>query len=374
MGLLDRLQKKQGSPESLDFDKVDEIVKRMQKKYAEQGFQEGESGVSEKFSNIQSAVQGQQITTVQVQKVEELKTSENKMVSFFGKLFFTLKGITQPISKAIMSKSLVQKLNINLNAANMKYSVTQWIALSVAGAITGLLLGIFIGIILTVTSKFSITLIPLIGLFLFIIILFVMLLIPKRRAMGRANSIDRELPFALRHMATELRAGIGFYRTLQTIASADYGVLSQEFSRTIIEIEEGTETKTALKNLSERTYSKSLKTALGNMVRSLKTGGNLSDAMDEIAEEVSFDLRTQLQTFSSKMNFFGVIFIFVAIVLPVFVSILGAIRNMPLQSAGLVSFDAIPFTPPVIGIIYLIVMPIILIGLLGYILSIQPKT
>jgi archaeal flagellar protein FlaJ len=371
MGLLDKLKKKEKSDNRVDFTKVQSIVDRMQKKYAEQGLKSGKG--SPEFTELHAAIQGKKTAHVQIQKVDELKESDNGFVRFFGKFFFALKAITQPISKALMGKGMVRRLRKDLNAANMKYSASQWMALTVAAGIAALLFGLLLGILLVVIAQLPALLSILIALALFMIALVMMLLLPKRRAKARGNAIEREVPFALRHMATELRAGIGFYRTLQTIASADYGALSEEISRTIIEIEEGTDTKEALKNLANRTYCKSLKNAVTNMVRALKTGGNLSDAMDEIAAEVSFELRTQLQTFSSKMNFMGVIFIFIAIVFPVFVSILGAIRNTPLQSGGYISFDAIPLTPDVIAVIYLLIMPIVFVGLFGYIMSIQPK-
>ena len=203
----------------------------------------------------------------------------------------------------------------------------------------------------------------------FIFTLLIMLLIPKSVAERRGESLSAELPFALRHMATELKAGIGLYRTLQTIATSDYGVLSEEFSRTINEIEEGTDTKDALRHFALRTQSKSMRSALVHIIRAIKTGGNLSDTMGRIAEDVSFDLRMKVRDFSEKMNFFGVIFIFGAIVLPVFVAILGAIVNAPL---GL-SIASLPLTPINILVIYLVGMPLGLLFIIFYLKMIQPK-
>jgi len=185
--------------------------------------------------------------------------------------------------------------------------------------------------------------------------------------------VSAELPFALRHMATELKSGIGLYRALQAIAVADYGVLSQEFSHTIAEIEEGTDAQDALRHLALRTQSKALRTALTHIVRALKTGGNLSEVMGNIAEDVSFELQQKTKEFAEKMNFFGVIFIFMAIVLPVFVAILGSIRNAPLGASGSM-FSSLPLDPTMIAIFYLAVMPMILIYLIFYLKMSQPKS
>ncbi|MBS3058730.1 MAG: type II secretion system F family protein, partial [Candidatus Diapherotrites archaeon] len=180
-------------------------------------------------------------------------------------------------------------------------------------------------------------------------------------------------PFALRHMATELKSGIGLYRTLQAIASADYGVLSQEFSQTINEIEEGTDAQDALRHLALRTQSRALRTALTQIIRALRTGGNLSEVMNNIAEDVSFELQQKTKEFAEKMNFFGVIFIFMAIVLPVFVAILGSIRNAPLGQGGSM-FAGLPLDPTMIMLFYLVLMPLILCYLVFYLKISQPKS
>jgi len=154
---------------------------------------------------------------------------------------------------------------------------------------------------------------------------------------------------------------------IQTIATSDYGVLSEEFSRTINEIEEGTDTKDALRHFALRTQSKSLRNALMHIIRAMKTGGNLSDIMNTIAEDVSFDLRIRIRDFAEKMNFFGVIYIFIAIVTPVFIAIIGSITNAP------ISVGSVAITPLAIAVIFLVGMPLILGFLIIYLKIMQPK-
>jgi hypothetical protein len=76
--------------------------------------------------------------------------------------------------------------------------------------------------------------------------------------------------------------------------------------------------------------------------------------------------------FGEKMNFFGVIFIFMAIVLPVFAAILGAIANAPLGQGGELFLPGI-MTPTTLSLIFLVAMPIIFIVLVYYIKMIEPK-
>jgi flagellar protein FlaJ len=155
-------------------------------------------------------------------------------------------------------------------------------------------------------------------------------------------------------MSTELKAGIGLYKTIQTIAANDYGVLSDEFARTITEIEEGSDTRIALKHLALRTQSKALKKTINHVLRAMRIGGNLSDAMSSIADDVADEMRNKILEFSQSMNFFAVIFIFAGIVMPVAIMILGAIRNSPIAAAGQDVFKNIPLTPEIL-LIFLMV-------------------
>ena len=131
-------------------------------------------------------------------------------------------------------------------------------------------------------------------------------------------------------------------------------------------------------HLALRTQSTALRSALMHTIRALKTGGNLSNIMNEIAEDVSFELRMKMREFGEKMNFLGVIFIFMAIVLPVFVAIMGGVRNSPImaptgeggQMAG--TFKSIPLPLNVMVIFFLLVMPAIMVWLFLFISLIQP--
>ncbi|MDD3083949.1 MAG: type II secretion system F family protein, partial [Candidatus ainarchaeum sp.] len=212
-----------------------------------------------------------------------------------------------------------------------------------------------------------------IGFGAWLISTIIILLIPKQMAKSRGAKVSLELPFALRHMATELKAGIGLYKTIQAIAINDYGVLSEEFSRTINEIEEGADTTTALKHTALRTQSLPLRKTINHILRAMRLGGNLSETMNDIAEDVSTEMRNRINIFSQKMNFFSVIFIFIGIVLPVAVMILGSIRNSPLAATGEDLFKNIPLTPEIMFWIFIVGMPILFVLMIIMVYNAQPK-
>ena len=358
----------------IDLDQVEKIVKRMREKYRKEGveFEEVGGNLKELRGLVAEGIGGK----VEIQTIEELREVRSKLIKFLAGLYLKLGAILKPVAAAISKFPEFEMLSFYLYSANMHYSSKQYLALTVSASAIAFVAAAFASAatmmylrIPIVTMAFATVLISII---VFAVSVVIMFMVPKQRALARGNAVSLELPFALRHMSTEIRAGIGLFRTIQAIASSDYGALSDEFARVITEVEEGVDTQEALKHLALRTQSKALRSALIHIVRALKTGGNLSESMNQIAEDVSFSLRISVGEFGQRMNFFGVIFIFAAIVLPVMVTILGSIRNSPIK-AYMPSFEMLPLTIPIMAAIYLAIMPFILGIFLFYIKSAQPK-
>ena len=356
--------------ETIDMKKVEKIVEKMRKKYSEQGIKAYGTG---EYDQLRGLIVEGKVSPLEIQKIEDLKEHDSKTVSFLGKLYLSLGAITKPIFGLFSKFPLAKKLELDLYSANMKFSAKQWLALATIAALLSFVTALGVLLLISTFTGFPLTLVLVLAVFIFFFSAIVMLLVPRQRAEARGRAISAELPFALRHIATQLSAGIGLYRTLQAVAKADYGPLSEEFARTIAEIEEGTDTQDALRHLALRTKSTALRNAIMHTIRALKTGGNLSDVMNDIAEDVAFQLRMNMQEFGQKMNFLGVIFIFLAIVFPVFVAILGSIRNAPISSAQTgIPFSAIPLSVDMMMLIYFLMMPAILIWFFIFIKVIQP--
>jgi flagellar protein FlaJ len=360
--------------ESVDVDKVEKIVQKMRKKYQLEGIEF--SAMEGSLGELRGIIAEGKTKELEIQKIEELQEFNSGIVKGIGGIYLKLRGILNPLSKIVIKMPQMETLSYYLFSANMRYSIKQYVAITVTvSAIASLASFLASGIMLSLT-EFQIAwkiFVPIIlAVWFFFMTAIIMFLIPKEKAKSRGDAISLELPFALRHMGTELRSGIGLYRTMQAVATSDYGVLSEEFAKTITEIEEGVETKEALSRLALRTQSKALRNALVHMVRALKTGGNVSEIMNTIADDVGFELRMKIRDFSQKMNFFGIIFIFVAILMPVIILILGGIRNSAFQNAS-VPMNTIPLTPMAMTAFFFVILPFLLLSLIIYIKGTQPK-
>jgi len=365
----ERFSRASSGQSQIDIDKVENIVKRMKLKYASQGIEEGKVGG--RLGELRGIIAEQAAAKLKVQTVEDLKDFRSPLISKLGGFYLAVQKPLGPFMNLMGAMPSVKKLDFYLYSANMQFSAQQYMGISgavalIVGAFAVLLSGALLMLLPTVGLPIKIILAIVFGLFGLFGGALIMFLIPQQKARARGDAVSVEIPFALRHMGTELKAGIGLYKTLQTIAVADYGMLSEEFARAITEIEEGTDTKDALRNLALRTQSRALRMALMHVIRSLKTGGNLSKIMDDIAEDVSFELRMRIRDFSEKMNFFGVIFIVGAIVVPVFIAILGSVANTPMPLP-------LNMDPRMIFIFYIGIMPMILVFLTIYLKMSQPK-
>jgi archaeal flagellar protein FlaJ len=358
----------------VDLDAVQNIVTKMKnkdKKSRSQG-QVSESHLKE----IRDIIEEGKLSKLNIDTETKLVgSSDSKLDKQIVKFYNPFQKIINKIVEVVIRNDIGKKIAFNLYSANIKRSLVQHLVISIIFAILiSAFVTFMVAIIFIFLSPIALVVIPFLFLFLFIIFFIAIgYIMPAQKANLRGVMIDTELPFALRHLATELQAGIGLYKTIYSIAKNDYGVLSDELSRTIIEIENGTDTKTALRHTALRSKSKNFNISLFHIVRTLNTGGNLAESVNGVADTVSFDLMESSKAFGEKMNFFGVIFIFVAIVLPVFVAILGAIANAPIGQDGAAFLPGV-MTPNLLVIIYLVIMPIIFIGIMYYIKMIEPKT
>jgi archaeal flagellar protein FlaJ len=187
----------------------------------------------------------------------------------------------------------------------------------------------------------------------------VIIFLPNMKRGSRSNEASRELPFALRQMATELRAGIGMHDSMRSVALSGYGALSEEFARALEEIKYGETTEKALTDMSDRIDSEGLKRAVYQITRTLSSGGDLAKTLNVIAEDTAYELRMKLKDYAQKLNSFTMIYMFVAILGPVITMIM-------LIAASTVMGAILP--PILLLIMYLFLFPLI-VGFMAFMIK-----
>ncbi len=258
------------------------------------------------------------------------------MRGFYALLHAPIDALAVFLSKMPASRELRDLLE----SAGVNMSVEAFLIASSATAfLAGIMVFIAFGALaLALNDSLFAALAPLAAFIVLFFVAFSSFFLLVAKANSRALKIDRALPFALRQISTQVRAGVTFHKAIVSVAGAGYGVLSYEFEKLLSDLERGLSTEEALTRLARRTRSKSLKRAVTQIVRSIKTGGSLSDIINDIAQDVSFETRMKIRDFTEKLNFVNILFIMVAVVAPVAATIISAILQIPLFAAGLPAY------------------------------------
>lgn len=198
----------------------------------------------------------------------------------------------------------------------------------------------------------------------FLLMAIAILYYPKIKKENDCSSFSKELPYALRQLATELRSGKSLFDSMDSIANSDYGILSLEFSRLLEEIKYGETLENAFLNLERRVGSKTLSRVIYEILTSLRIGSNLSSSLSIIADDVNFDIRMRLKEYSEKLNAFVMIYTFLAILAPVIILTM-------LLAASVVIGDLVP--GDLILILYSLFFPMIILFLGFAIKKLEPK-
>ncbi|MCQ2970324.1 flagellar protein FlaJ [Methanobrevibacter gottschalkii] len=285
------------------------------------------------------------------------------LIDFFKN--FSLKEIEIEKTKDI-NQNIAQKLNLQKDIKlqnNEKDSIDKIRRLIIPyltnKKIIGLLGLLFLLINLFISLEIS-------GIYIVLVLMTYIFVFyyPQIQQQRNYSDINQELPYALRHIGIELKSGKGLHDTLRTIKNADYGSISQEFNRILEEIKFGKSTEESLLEMSTRVKSEGLTRAIHQIISTLRVGGNLSNSLDIIAKDISFDMQIKLKEYSQKLNSFILIYTFIAILTPV-------ISLIMLMASSTVMGDIL--SSSLLFILYGVFFPSIVVFMGVFIKKLEPK-
>lgn len=308
---------------------VDEIVHRVLKKYEEEGLLT--EGAEEEFRPLEQLI----TPSISISgSPEDLARSKNAIVRLVGRIYLALRTFFDRLAGRIFSAGFIRRLDLALYAARMPFTGLQYAIFSLVLSVIVAALAFTVGVTYAFISGDFFA--PLLSALLFIAMLGFLIYYPYSCARMRAVAAEKQLPYALRHLAVILRSGAGFYQALKMVAAGDYGVLSEELRRTVREIDEGKTTREALSNLAVRMRgSRGIRRAVAQLLRALRVGGRISDVITEIARDVAFEQRAKISQYGERLNVFGIFFMFLAVVFPVMLAMLCAVGYAPVARSVL---------------------------------------
>ncbi len=276
----------------------------------------------ERFERIRRLIEVEEsILKEKTEEEEEIEREELKVP--FSERFMSM--VSDVFSKYTTKASgFFSGLQEDLYRAHIDIPVKKYIAFALG---ISTILAVVVGIVGTLIfvkflGIFGLTIALPIAFLTFVFSMFVARIYPKNKVKARRDAFARELPFALRHMATKLAGGSGLFEAINSVARGGYGVLSEEFRRVLLEVERGSSIEDALERMDMRIGSPALRKVIRHIISTIKTGGNIANTLKMLAEEISTEVRMKIKDFIQVLNTFTMVYMFLVIVAPVMLTVL----------------------------------------------------
>lgn len=167
-----------------------------------------------------------------------------------------------------------------LKQANIKVKAHRWFAFGlIVAIIIALVSAIIIFLFLEEVSVFMSAIFFLVAIDLF-------MAYPYLIVMRKVDTIEEDLPNALRQMADTLKAGGTYEAALRQVATSEYGPLTKEIELVLRKTEEGESLEDALKDFAKNSYSRLVQRTVTVINDTLKAGAGLADVLDDIADDM----------------------------------------------------------------------------------------
>jgi len=199
----------------------------------------------------------------------------------------------------------VDRLELLMRQANVNYTMSFFILLSLALGLTGYLFIIVLmkDPIFALLLSLAATSLPLVHL--------------RMKKKKRIAKFEKQLPEGLGLIARALRAGHAFTSGMK-LASEEFGdPLGPEFDETLDEINFGVSVTEALKNLAYRVDCPDLRFFVVSVILQRETGGNLAEIIESLAQLIRerFKFRGKVRVLSAEGRLSAVILLIIPFLL-----------------------------------------------------------
>jgi flagellar protein FlaJ len=215
------------------------------------------------------------------------------------------------------AKKLVPSIEEDLKGARMDVNPESYIAGCIARAVqVTLAVGaslIAAGLIMGNSLMWQIGAVgtPVLGFLIFLTFSYQ----PKVTANKKSRMVEKELPYALRHMLIEVSSGISLYESMVSVSS-DYGEASKEFNRIVNDIQGGKSQVEALEDSITRNPSIMYRRAVWQMINALKSGADITKTLDSLVDTMIEEQKLQVQNYGEDLNPFILMYLMLAVIFP----------------------------------------------------------
>lgn len=191
-----------------------------------------------------------------------------------GQLLDSVVRMVRPIGSTFVNLPQAIKMEQRMQQADLPFRGADFLVLL---GLVGILGFIIVGLLMQ--SMFM----GLVGAFAAIVgsLIWLQMVISNRR-----TAFGNQLGDALVMMSNALRAGFSFNQSIALIGREMSSPISDEFTKTVMEMQLGASAETALDNMSHRVKSKDFDLVVTAVLIQRQVGGNLSQILDTVAATI----------------------------------------------------------------------------------------
>jgi tight adherence protein B len=222
-----------------------------------------------------------------------------------------------PIISSIMAgRHSAEELALQLERADMKLTVSEFVAARIFLALFGL--GLAVLLLGTAPA----------GLLLAIVGGFIGYMLPKfymaRRKARRVQKLSDQLPDTLTMLANALKSGFGLMQSMDLVARELEHPIATDIRRMLQDINVGAATDEALQALARRSGSSDLDIVVTAMLIQQSTGGNLAEILETVGHTMRerIRIRGEIKTLTTQQVMTGFIIGFLPVFLALAISVI----------------------------------------------------
>ena len=218
------------------------------------------------------------------------------------------------LDRAWQGRGFADDLATQLARADLKVTVSEYLALQVIAVIGGAAIGYFLlggGALLAAVGS--------------VIAFFIPRIYVRMRQRKRLNQFNDQLSDAIVQLSNSLRAGYSVLQAMDSVATELPAPVSEEFRRVVQEMQLGLSMEQALQNMLRRIDSEDLDLMITAVNVQREVGGNLADILDVISHTIRERVRIkgEIRVLTSQARISGYVVAF----LPIGLSLLLLVLN-----------------------------------------------
>jgi len=129
------------------------------------------------------------------------------------------------------------------------------------------------------------------------------------------KAISMEIVFAGRFLIIELESGVPIYNAFQNLAK-NYENVGKYFAEIIERVDLGTSLEESLNEAVQLSPSNDLRRLFWQILNSLKTGSEVSDALQSVFDQIVREQQISVKEYGRKLNPLAMFYMMIAIIVP----------------------------------------------------------